>query len=161
MKFDTLLNHIRGTDAPVPGTLLSIDPGHTVGWGLFEDGVLSRAGQIAVDVSSSGTLGGDSMWELVLDIEPEVIIIENYRIYPHMSKTHTWSSLNTPKLIGYIEAICQHQGIPYYLQMASTKEFCNNDKLREWGYYRQGEPHANDAIRHGCYWLLFGKGRGK
>ena len=48
--------------------------------------------------------------------------------------------------------------IPTHKQMASTaKTFATDKKLREWGFWERGMRHARDAIRHGCYFLLFYK----
>lgn len=41
-------------------------------------------------------------------------------------------------------------------QMAVTaKNFCTDDKLKQWGFWQAGQKHARDSIRHGCYFLLF------
>jgi hypothetical protein len=53
--------------------------------------------------------------------------------------------------------ICTQKDINLYLQGAQqAKGFSKDDKLRAWGLYQVGKRHANDAIRHATYWLLFG-----
>jgi len=32
-----------------------------------------------------------------------------------------------------------------------AKTFANDDKLEAWGFWRKGQKHARDAIRHGIY----------
>lgn len=38
-----------------------------------------------------------------------------------------------------------------------VKTFCNDEKLKGWGFWKVGERHARDAIRHGAYFLIAGK----
>jgi hypothetical protein len=42
--------------------------------------------------------------------------------------------------------------------MASqAKAFVTDQKLKEWGFWKEGMRHSRDAIRHGLYFLLFYK----
>ena len=155
-----LLKKVRGEDWRPPARLLSIDPGETTGWSYFEEGQLKHYGQIVIPTFKDSRIDAMDLWYLFERYKPDAVVIEGYRIYAAKAKHHTWSALYTPKLIGYLEAICQHSNravkdVSYYIQMASSKMFCTNEKLKRWGYYPAGERHAADAIRHGCYWLLF------
>lgn len=152
-SFRELLWKIRGVER-AKGLMMSFDPGETCGWAFFEYGSLGACGQEKIDTSTGHVLA-KGLWDLVETYQPEAIVIEDYRIYANKTEMHTWSALYTPKLIGYIEAICERFEIPYTLQLASSKQFCTDEKLKQWGYYEVGQQHARDAIRHGCYWLLF------
>lgn len=155
-NFKTLLTtaRLRNPGWVPPNCLLSLDPGETTGWALFVQGELQDCGQL-------DTKNGDvvaSLYSMVHDLEPNVIVMEDYKVYGWKTKDHSWSALHTPKLIGAIQAICSMQHIELHLQMAQTaKNFCTNDKLRAWGMYSSSTRHAMDAIRHGCYWLLFSR----
>ena len=84
--------------------------------------------------------------------------MEDYKIYAWKTDTHTWATLHTPQLLGVIRTIAVLQGIPLETRMAvEAKTFCDNDKLEMWGLYKPGMRHARDAIRHGCFSLLFSK----
>jgi|BioPla2DNA2_1021312.scaffolds.fasta_scaffold122969_2 hypothetical protein len=153
--FNELLSAVRqkGNWQP-PEKLLTIDPGETTGWAFFKYGELSTTGQIVIDKHNLA----DSIEPLMNDIQPTVVVLENYRVYPWKMKQHSWSNLFTPQLIGAIQYLCSQRKIPVYLQMANqAKTFCTDDKLKTWGFWRRGEKHARDAIRHGCYWLLFNR----
>lgn len=154
--FTTLRHKAREGKNSVPSRMLAIDPGHTVGWAYFEEGELANFGQIEIGIDGDKIIA-DGLWRMLEWYMPERVIVENYRVYPHKAQSHSWNALITPRLIGYIESICACLDIQYQLPMASSKQFCTNEKLKGWGYYQVGSPHANDAIRHGCYWLLFGK----
>ena len=141
-----------------PTSLLALDPGETTGWALFEQGRLAQQGEIEIPTFKDTRIDADHLWSLFIRWQPHVVVIEGYRVYAQKSKAHIWNALYTPKLIGYVEAICQSTpyGVDeYYIQMASTKQFCDDGKLKDWGYYLKGKRHSRDAVRHGCYWLLF------
>jgi hypothetical protein len=84
------------------------------------------------------------------------MIIENYRVYPWLLKQHSWSEIPTVRYIGVLQYIADLRGTPVRLQMAQlAKVYCTNQKLKRWGLYQEDKKHAMDAIRHGCYYLLF------
>jgi hypothetical protein len=33
-----------------------------------------------------------------------------------------------------------------------AKTFATDDKLEAWGFWKRGQKHARDAIRHAVYW---------
>ncbi|MBT9169231.1 MAG: hypothetical protein DDT19_02585 [Syntrophomonadaceae bacterium] len=151
--FQELLIKLRGPDWIPPARLLVIDPGETTGVAIF------NKGQIEVVKQLTGGWAGmvQELNEIFTVLRPTYVVVEDYKVYAHKTKDHTWSSLFTPKLIGAIEALCTLQGIQPVMQMASCKQFVTNDKLRAWNMYVPGQPHARDAIRHSCYFLLFNK----
>ncbi|MBT9167368.1 MAG: hypothetical protein DDT19_00697 [Syntrophomonadaceae bacterium] len=152
IEFQELLRKLRGPDwARLPTRLLVIDPGETTGIAIFDRGQIESVKQL--------TGAGPAMIQELNEffrLWPTHVVVEDYKVYAHKTKEHTWSSLFTPKLIGAIEALCTLQGLQPVMQMASCKRFVTNDKLRAWNMYVTG-PHARDAIRHGCYFLLFNK----
>ena len=156
MEFKEFLDKVIARDKPnwkIPFGTLAIDPGETTGWAYFNQcGELQRAGQI---ISKEQFTSLTQLFEM---LHPTDIVVEDYRIYPQYLKAHTWSALFTPKLIGAIEYICWERKIKLHFQMAGTvKSFCSDVKLKEWGLWLKGKPHSRDALRHICYWLLFGK----
>lgn len=161
MTFKELLIANRGVGWTPPINLIAFDPGETTGWALFEFGELNTIGQF----DAKPTKDEDPSIEWVTKLlrkpltiyKPTIVVIEDYRVYAHKAKTHSWSDLFTVKLIGALQALCACEKIPVSMQMASSKQFCTNEKLLEWGYYKRGIGHAMDAVRHGCYWLLFSK----
>ncbi len=157
ISFDELLLKRRPGDWRVPKTLVALDPGETTGWASFNYGTLEKQGELKIETFPDTRIDGINIWNFLDTWNPDVVVIEGYRIYAQKAAVHTWSALYTPKLIGYIEGICQFRGFPYYIQMASTKQFCSDSKLKSWGYYSEKSRHSRDAVRHGCYWLLFGK----
>lgn len=138
----------RGSLDGLPKTLLALDPGGTTGYAIFSDLNLTKAGQC---------IGSHvNMNKLIDMVEPDAIVCEDYLVYPWASKTHKWSRVPTLRLIGGIEFKCAVEKRVLHLENAQTaKGFVTDKRLREWGYYKEGLPHARDAIRHGCYYLTF------
>ena len=147
-----------------PDQLLALDPGETTGWAFFSAGVLTSSGQLATRTIAESILEVDKLikhlfaWHSTAPAPARMIVFEDYKIYAWKTDQHTWASLHTPQLLGVIETLALVLGIETRRQMAMhPKQFCTDDKLKMWGYYVKGQRHARDAIRHGCYYLLFGK----
>ena len=150
MTFNELLKRHRPDYIP-PEILLSIDPGETTGYAIFIKG--SYHNSDIIQFSSTYD------WQLLFAPEPDIVVCEEYRIYGGQRLAHTGSKVDTIRIIGAIEYLCRQYDIPLYKQMASShKNFCTDDKLKEWNFYKKINKHSRDAIRIGCYWLLFNKG---
>lgn len=152
MNFDTFLTKATG-EQPRPTTMLCFDPGETTGFAVFQRGLLTECAQLPTHTLEKGI---PIIHELIQKFQPDCIIYELYRVYAWKTESHSWDTLHTPRLIGGIETLGILTQIPTRGQMAQqAKKFCTTDKLQMWGYDQPGKPHARDAIRHGCYYLLF------
>lgn len=154
IPFGELLNKRRGPEFQAPKRLLVLDPGHTTGWSVFEDGKMTAAGQL-----DNYNQGWGSVAKLFADVNPTMVLYENYRVYSHKLERHSNSEVYTVRLIGVLEFLCEViYGIMHYNQMAhQAKGFVSDEKLKAWNMYQVGQKHARDSIRHGCYFLLFDK----
>lgn len=151
MTFKALLELNRGKDFTPPKKLLALDPGETIGWSVFEDGELILQGQTYAKENMCQAIS-----ELFLKIQPSHVICEDYVVYAHKASIHINQELFTPKLIGMIHLLCYQNNISITYQLAVTaKGFCQDAKLKEWDYYKKGQKHSRDSIRHGCFYLLF------
>ena len=155
MTFQELLITHRGPEWIPPTRLIALDPGETVGLALFSFSEFISSEQIKLDFKSRGW---DPLINRIYQLEPDMVVYEDYKIYPGLAKVHTLSGVPTLKVIGAIEFMCSHNKYQSISQMASTaKGFCTDKKLKEWGFYKKAHRHGNDAIRHGCHALLFNK----
>lgn len=153
MKFAILMKATRKAqpDWKPPERLLSLDPGETIGWALFVDGEFTDCGQ-----KEAKDLPTQAIEELFNDTQPTVVVAEDYKVYAHKADAHKWNDLFTPRLLGMIELLCFQKKLPLHTQMAGTvKQFCSAVRLAEWGFHKPGKRHADDAIKHGTYYLLF------
>lgn len=159
MTFEEFLKLYRSQHIPLwkpPKTLLALDPGETLGWARFSEGSLKDFGETSLCVTKPFL----ALTALCCGSRPpDVIVSEDYKVYPWRLREHSWSTGYTMRILGMLEGIAEEHSIILFKQMAlsPTKGFCHNRRLREWGYYIKGGAHARDAIRHGCYWLLFSK----
>jgi hypothetical protein len=159
MEFKVLALKVR-TQRKLPEisdihTTLCFDPGHTTGWAAFSQFDLISSGEIDTDDMSKAT---HEVELLISEYQPDVIVIEDYRVYKWRAKHHAGSDMLTTRVIGCIETLAIMCQIPHIVKQPAhiAKGFCKDIKLREWDMYQKGHKHARDAIRHGCYFLLFG-----
>lgn len=141
------------------GPILCLDPGETTGWAIFEKGDLKEFGQ-------EGTPDPPEMSAFLhafIDMDLfEVVVYEEYRVRGNKFKEHVGSEVVTIQNIGAIKVVADEFNRDLVKQTASqAKAFANDSKLRHWGLHAKGLKHANDAIRHGVYYLLFKHGRSK
>ena len=150
MNFTQLRTRLRKDD-PFPEYLLCLDPGETCGWVIFHNMKLLECGELKVKEE-----GWKSLVELLERYPYNHVVCENYRVYKSKQKEHVNSEVYTIRVIGVIDMQCDLKGIPITYQMASSaKGFCTDNKLKEWSLWQKGQRHSRDAIRHGCYFLLF------
>lgn len=146
---------------PMPKCLIALDPGETTGYAVFIDGKLLKreTTQLATHtIAISVPLLMNRLKQLSMYTYPQQtrVVYEAYRVYAWKAQGHSWDTLHTPRLIGCIQTLCTLLDIPIISQMAQQpKQFCTDQKLKLWGYYQPGMRHARDAIRHGCYYILF------
>lgn len=146
---------------PFCGRLLAIDPGETTGWCLFQ-GKSRPGGRIDYEMEFCGQIPTWPMkealngFEKLLTYGPSHILYEQYRVYEWKADDHSWSSIPTLRIIGCLETLALQRAITPYNQSAQqAKNFCTDERLREWGLYQKGMRHARDSIRHACFFLLF------
>jgi hypothetical protein len=145
------------TNWSATGRILCLDPGLTTGWATFRDGNLEEYGQW--DTPEAYTLA-DTIYALHVARFLDLIVFESYAVRGNKFKEHVGSEVMTIQLIGAIKVAAHEYGIPFFSQTpAMAKGFCTDTKLREWGLYQSVGPHARDAIRHGCHYLLFNVGK--
>ena len=139
-------------DPALPVDLVALDPGETTGYAHFHAGKLVSSSQLPTHRIKVSV----PILQKVILPSTSLVVYEDYRIYAWKTESHAWASLHTPKLLGVIETVAHLTDTPTFTQMAQqAKQFCTDQKLKEWGYYQPGLQHARDAIRHGCYYLLF------
>ena len=154
-SFQELVVHTRQLKGmPVPTKrILALDPGETTGYAVFDGIVFIKLGQVNTGHVDTSVIPLRKLFE---EVNPDIVVVEEYRVYAWRAKQHSWSSLHTPRLIGCIETLCEIHRKPIAMQGAGiVKQFVTNDKLKDWGFYVKGQAHARDATRHACYFIIF------
>jgi len=151
----------------LPKSILTFDPGETTGWSSWakeidakEPPKLVKWGQLNTKTLRNAIELEESVKNLLMGSNdtsrPNVVVIEDYRIYEWKTDEHAWSSVHTIQLIGLIKTYCIQNNIPYVMQSAQiAKQFATDEKLKDWDFWQPGMRHARDAIRHGIYYILF------
>ena len=105
----------------------------------------------------------------LIEVEnPDVCVIETYKLFGHKSKQQIGSQLETPQLIGYLEMVCYELGIEVVYQDPTTKQRHADDVLIKTGViekrgnklYYKGELtnlHKRDALRHNMFYQKYGR----
>lgn len=131
--------------------VLACDPGGTTGWATFWNGTVT-AGQceplVFLDAANDflHAAGSDAH-----------VIVEKYTIgYETLKKSRQYDALY---VIGALQWLAhRHRSSVFLTQMpAEAKRFTPNAKLQEMRWYKAGQEHANDALRH-LYLYLANKG---
>jgi len=137
--------------------ILALDPGQTIGYALLDyeppsPPVIIHASQVPL-VMTDGRAGFD--WKFVSlsvagfsDFEPDVMVIEDYRVYLSKADIHIGLRCLTSELIG---AICQEAAIseiPVVRLMAGVKRNWPIARLnsRYPAYKKAPAPHSRDAL---------------
>ena len=157
MTFEEFTKRCHPLVPQYEGTIIALDPGETTGYAIFVHGLLKEAGQLKTKTIPVSVPLLQKFFDRIATVYPttKIIVYENYKVYGWKTEDHSWSNLHTSQLLGTIQTLSSIRNVPNFTQMAQVaKAFCTDQKLKEWGYYRKGEKHARDAIRHGCYYLI-------
>jgi hypothetical protein len=144
---------------PFEGRLLSLDPGQTTGWTVWDcipgnDDVRIAHGQLQSWVMKDGVRNFAGLLD---QYNPTFCVYESYHIYDWKLESHSFSDVPTLRIIGGIETQLLQRGIPYTHQSAQVaKTFVTDDRLQQFGYWEKGLKHSRDAHRHAIYFLCFG-----
>ena len=135
--------------------VLALDPGHTTGWAFFEEAELKSSDQIDTSTIEACARNATELFQIY---HPQIVVMEDYRVYAWRQKQHVGSEMMTTRVIGALELMSMQHHVPHIIKQPAhvAKGFCDDKKLKEWGMYQKGQRHARDAIRHGCYFILFG-----
>lgn len=158
-SLDLMLNKLKRYPL-APRTILAFDPGETTGWArVCWDQPFDPQFAICDQVETSSVAQATDAYDsLLYRFLPDIVLIEEYRVYSWKSDQHKWSDVITLRLIGCLETLCHQRELKWHKQMAvQAKEFCTDDKLSSWDLYEKGKKHGRDAMRHACQFMLFNK----
>lgn len=155
------------------GNFTSREGQGTTGWAFFDDdGNIKDFGRIyAGDCSTLENYWdavSDIMWEKLHNEHEMHVVCESYKLQPSKAGAQSYSSLETPQLIGWLRMNAWEMGLKFVLQDPSIKQRFTDEVLVKTGvitkksgkHYVNGKSsviHERDAIRHGLYYLRYGK----
>ena len=125
--------------------ILAIDPGMMIGWAKFKKGDVTSLGQIH--------LKDFAKWLEETEIRPELIIVEDFRLFKHLALQQSGSRIETAKCIGIIESYATRRDIPIVLQPAGILPIAE-----KWTGQKRPPKHEAGhkicAYLHGEYYLI-------
>jgi hypothetical protein len=130
--------------------LLALDPGKTTGmsiWMYDAETPLELAGYGQIEGGVEGFL--EYLYPQDRRYMPwDVIVSESFVL-----DGRTPNPDITPlKIEGILEAHAHRTGTLVRFQRNNFKAHVDNDKLKEFGFYVKGKPHAMDSMRHALAW---------
>lgn len=125
--------------------VMAIDPGKTVGFVIGVGEVTRVAGQWRGETFPA------KLWYMIHSNKVEAVVIEQFDI-----RSFTNETLETVKLIGAIEFVCEMKTIPYrYVTPSSKKKFERDPRVKE--LKKNPGPHAADAEMIRLWDLAYGQ----
>lgn len=161
MTLQELAARQRGAQIRAGLRVLAFDPGETTGHAYFSSCELVECGQLE---PLEGTRQPDLMaaYKLVVNRDPDVIIYERFGLYESKAVQQIGSTFPTVEVIGVIKlGALRLDGTEVISYPAATaKSFFTDARLKDMGLlpeYAHKNRHAADAIRHACYYIVFGE----
>lgn len=134
--------------------VLCLDPGDHTGWLLAEYTDYDKS---SVPTLRCGTTYLDHVAEaeLILMLSPDIVVYENFHLYPGMSKSLSWNSFYPCEVIGIVKYLCESLGIEIYQQSPSIKKYAGGLQ-QDWVELRKHSiekttEHSKDAYLHWKY----------
>jgi len=125
--------------------VLALDPGETTGYAVID------SNRFPEDSADFGVLdaGVISKWRGIQNImecyHPRTVVAEQYRLYPGLAKVQSYSTMVAARVLGVIEFLCEHHGIPLVEQASSVGK---SYQLPPSLHRAFKSPHIRDYLRH-------------
>lgn len=140
---------------------ITLDPGETTGWSVWEGTDLVEAGQTRMWEHIDALDNAMSMPAVAAMEEPleghdepfGALVCEDWQLYPKVMKTGAldYDHCRTARAIGAYTLIARQHGIPFILQGAAIKDAAETISEPFFVKPIYEMRHANDAIMHGVY----------
>src|SRR5215831_12019244 len=140
---------------------IAFDPGGTTGWAQldvdvdhYNPEVQFHSRVVSGQIGRNNTEHHKLLWKLLTQKRPNVIICERFD-----NRGNEFAKLTSREYIGVIKLYRDLYPVTViWLGADQAKEWCTNEKLTELGVLCipiTRWKHANDAIRHLVYYIVF------
>ena len=137
--------------------VLGIDPGGTTGYGAVLLGVDTQSNEEIYKFMDAGELPDwHGLEELIIKINPQVIIYEQFKLYPWLAKNQSWSEMETAQVIGVLHYLCEKYNKIVKGQGANEKKLARPRAiamLKAYGNKSRYSDHSIDALTHALVYL--------
>ena len=139
--------------------ILAVDPGETVGYALLSTGGGGAPKLIEAWQAPAITIrtAASEFALLVQRAVPDVVVVEDYRVFANKAAFHVGIELFTAKLIGAIEAVCTLNAPPVSMGLIQPSKKGRwpqarlEAKFPDW--VKAPQPHGLDAVILGLVYL--------
>lgn len=149
--------------------VLAVDPGVTCGVAGL---IIGRDSEFGFEVDWCENIEPAELYRRLHDAAyvDAKVVVEEFRLYPHMARQQAWSQMETCEVIGVVKYLCVRYDLDLYMQKALVKKPARGIAVREGmpmkdrmlgsgkGRYKgpdfdyTGPQHRRDALAHGVYW---------
>ena len=137
--------------------VLGIDPGGTTGYGAVLLGTDTNTQEEVIKFIEAGELPDwHGLEELIIKINPQVIIYEQFKLYPWRAKDQSWSEMETVQVIGVLHYLCEKYNKIVKGQGANEKKLVRPKAiamLKAYGNKSRYSDHSIDALTHALVYL--------
>jgi hypothetical protein len=138
--------------------VFSVDPGVTTGWAYIKDADVATLPQGECDLDMvCGQFGGDEnqqaidLFKLITFGWPCCVVVEDFIPQALNKERHFLSPI---RVTAKLELLLWQSDRRYIKQMPSlAKGTITDEYMRSAMMWSPGQPHANDAVRHGLTFL--------
>lgn len=125
------------------------DPGGTTGYAIYNN------------VRHSFFAAGDfpymdGVGKFDLSVQPDLVIIESFRLYSWKANNKKWSGFPEVEVIGALKYWCREEACEWIEQPASVKQLFDDAKLKKLNLWNGYSRHCRDAMRHVLYYVTVG-----
>lgn len=125
---------------------MAIDPGKRTGLNIYDE---------KGNILGMYTIAGSKIISFLQDfVKIKVCIIEGYRVFPHKAKAHVYSDLETPRIIGRVEAWAEVNGIKLVKQRSADKTMGYKYQAEEPAKKSNPQNDVLDAHAHFIFWAV-------
>lgn len=136
------------------------------GFAIFHGSNLVNFGDIKAADFASQELYWGSVSSLIRNCGANLVVCESYKLQPSKAGVQSYSTLDTPQLIGYLRIFAYDRAIAFDFVNPSDKARMADPVLESMGvlekrgsrYYCNGQQtndHMRDAIRHGFFYFRY------
>jgi len=133
--------------------IVGVDPGKKkTGMAL-----LSVTDKEIICLAAKEALNLPEVLETLNEWEPDVVALEEFRLYPWKSQALGWDTMQPSQIIGGIKAwllTCSREVVLSEQPASVRRVVLHHTRAVERALLFRGKPHARDALRHAVWYLL-------
>jgi hypothetical protein len=119
--------------------VIAFDPGEITGIAKYADKLITTE-HIKIDLMA--------IEKCVLDFKPDIVVIEEFKLYPSKAKHLVWNQMYPAQVIGVIKLAAKKLDVPVIMQAATIKKFSTTE-----GCPKDSNIHEKDAYMHLWFYM--------